>query len=670
VETWVLITHAHIPAIDGLRAIAVLAVVLNHFDLGWPASGFLGVDVFFVISGYVISRSLYGSNQKTWPSFLGDFYARRIKRLLPALVACVVLTAIALSMFNPAAGASLKTGIFALMGLSNLYLWSQSSDYFAESSALNAYLHTWSLGVEEQFYLIFPLILWWSGMKIFGRPGARRMLWITGILSVASLVGFVVFQSVDPVSAFYWMPMRFWELGLGALAFAYQCARVGAAPSIGRWWIPLAALFVVFSLPASLSVLGAVLACGLTVWLVLMAGWSTSTERDLGILGHPVMVGIGRVSYSLYLWHWSVLVLSRWTIGMSGWLVPIQLALMGILAVASYRLIEVPLRHARWPGGSPAWVLVAGGGSVATAVVLLWALGRPLSGSLFLGDPPITRSYGVETLSQPYSVDGVSGRWSGEDCVLSSNSDVFDRSSVPVCTIGEASMPRLLILGDSVSAAFVGASKALSGSYGWSVTVVSSWGASPVPEIPNTTAWRAANERYWAELVPALTAGLRAGDQVLLINDLAGYSPRKVGPRLQAKLALYERGLRRFSAELAERGVGLAVVHGYPLVRELNCDPALAVGQWFTPFGSPCQFPERAESLKRRALLDRMLTRLEGEGVIRLIDLFDLFCPGERCTYQAADGALLYRDVFSHPSIEAAEMAGPAIGNRLPVHSN
>ena len=231
-------------------------------------------------------------------------------------------------------------------------------------------------------------------------------------------------------------------------------------------------------------------------------------------------------------------------------------------------------------------------------------------------------------------------------------------------------MPRLLILGDSVSAAFVGASKALSGRYGWSVTVVSSWGASPVLEIPNTTAWREANERYWAEVVPALTAGLRAGDQVLLINDLAGYSPRKVGPRLEGKLALYERGLRRFSAELGDRGVGLAVVHGYPLVRELNCDPALAVGQWFTPFGSPCQFPERAESLQRRALLDRMLTRLDGEGVIRLVDLFDLFCPGERCNYQAADGELLYRDVFSHPSIEAAEMAAAVIGKRLPAHSN
>jgi hypothetical protein len=496
------------------------------------------------------------------------------------------------------------------------------------------------------------------------------MLWITGILSVASLVGFVALQFADPVSAFYGMPFRFWELGLGALVFAYQCSRAGSAPAIGRWWVPSAALMVVFTLPASVSVLGAVLACVLTAWLLLMTGWSGSSGRGFGLLAHPLMVGVGRVSYSLYLWHWSVLVLSRWTIGMSWWWVPIQLALMGLLAVASYRFVEVPLRHARWPGGSPARVFLIGGGSVAAAVVLLWALGRPLSGSLFLGDSPITRSYGVETLTETYSVSGVSGRWSGKDCVLSSNDDDFDVTAIPACTIGEASSPRLLILGDSVSAAFVGASKALSGSYGWSVTVVSSWGASPVPEIPNTTAWRAANARYWAEVVPALSATLSAGDQVLLINDLAGYAPRKVGPRLEAKLALYERGLRRLSAELGERGVGVAVVHGYPLVRELSCDPALAVGQWFTPFGSPCRFPGRAESLQRREPLDRMLTRLEGEGVIRLVDLFDLFCPSERCTYQAANGDLLYRDVFSHPSIEAAEMAGPAIGNRLPVHSN
>ncbi|MGB7564874.1 MAG: acyltransferase, partial [Prochlorococcaceae cyanobacterium] len=142
--------------IDGLRAIAVVAVIVNHFNKGLLPNGFLGVDIFFVISGFVITSSLAGKQSAGIGEFLVGFLTRRIKRLVPALVLCVVISGALIGMVNPEPQASLRTGIAALFGLSNFYLLQQATDYFAPSTELNIFTQTWSLGVEEQFYLLFP----------------------------------------------------------------------------------------------------------------------------------------------------------------------------------------------------------------------------------------------------------------------------------------------------------------------------------------------------------------------------------------------------------------------------------------------------------------------------------------------------------------------------------
>ena len=148
------------PEIDGLRAFAVIAVIINHFNKHILPGGYLGVDIFFVISGYVITSSLFGRTSNDFKDFISGFYERRIKRLVPALSVFVLTTSIAICLFNPWSGLSLQTGIMSLFGLSNLYLFANSTDYFALSADLNVFTHTWSLGVEEQFYILFPFFVW------------------------------------------------------------------------------------------------------------------------------------------------------------------------------------------------------------------------------------------------------------------------------------------------------------------------------------------------------------------------------------------------------------------------------------------------------------------------------------------------------------------------------
>ena len=153
------------PEIDGLRAFAVVAVIINHFNKEILPNGYLGVDIFFVISGFVITSSLYQRPSKNFKDFISGFYERRIERLVPALSVFVLITSILICLFNPQPDLSLRTGLTSLFGLSNLYLIRQSTNYFAQSSELNVFLHTWSLGVEEQFYILFPFLIWFSGFR-------------------------------------------------------------------------------------------------------------------------------------------------------------------------------------------------------------------------------------------------------------------------------------------------------------------------------------------------------------------------------------------------------------------------------------------------------------------------------------------------------------------------
>ncbi|MCB5200693.1 acyltransferase [Loktanella sp. TSTF-M6] len=332
--------------IDGLRTLAVVPVVLGHAGLGLFAGGFVGVDVFFVISGFLITGILVRELEQGRFSLI-DFYERRARRILPALfvvlLACIVVFWFVLS---PVHFQDLgKSGVATLLFASNVFFWRRGSDYFSADVETQPLLHTWSLAVEEQFYIVFPVLLW----LIAAWRRTSRTLLIAG-LSLASFALAVWMVPRHPVAAFYLTPTRVWELGLGALL------ALGAFPALRHRLLAelvaaaglVAIAWAVFTLDKTdpfpgLNALAPCLGAVAIIW----AGQSqiTLTGRLLSTRG---MVGIGLMSYSLYLVHWPVLVAARILTSARGNLDPativICLMLSLALAWASWRFVERPFR--------------------------------------------------------------------------------------------------------------------------------------------------------------------------------------------------------------------------------------------------------------------------------------------------------------------------------------
>lgn len=372
------------PEIDGLRAFAVVAVIINHFNKDILPGGYLGVDIFFVISGYVITSSLTGRPSKEFKDFISGFYERRIKRLVPALSVFILTTSIAICLFNPEPDIQLGIGMRALFGFSNIALYSQSTDYFAQSTELNVFTHTWSLGVEEQFYILFPFLIWFSGFGRQTKNGARNLFLIVGALTIASLISFLYLYPTNQPAAYFLMPSRFWEMAAGCLIFIGFQKRVSIEEFLAR--VPpllvLALIIGVMYLPISFAAASTIAV--VTLSSILIASLKKQTAA-FNIFTHPKVVYIGLISYSLYLWHWGVLSISHWTIGIHWWSVPCQIALMLGLAVASYRWVETPLRKGNWFRSR--WkTLMVGGGVLVMVSGGLVALGNPLKGKFFTGN--------------------------------------------------------------------------------------------------------------------------------------------------------------------------------------------------------------------------------------------------------------------------------------------
>ena len=370
---------------------AVVLVVLFHADLLGVTGGFVGVDVFFVISGYLITSLLIRERLLTGTISLRDFYARRVRRLIPASALVLVATLLASLVLAPPllVPQIARDATAAALYVSNLSFAAQATDYFAAGSAPSPVLHYWSLGVEEQYYLLWPAII------LLTTRGARQPVRRIGAAVVAIFalsLGFAAWLAGASLPwAFFSLPSRAWELALGGmLAVAEpQLRRLPRRGAAGAAWAGLAMIAASGFLLTGASAFPGAAALLPTVGaaLVIGGGVGAAASGPGRLLGATVPRFLGRISYSIYLWHWPLLVLPALALGAPLPLVArIGLALAAVpLAAATTRLVEDPLRRGRLIGTRPRWNLAMAG--ALALVVAVAAGGVSASVAAELGSP-------------------------------------------------------------------------------------------------------------------------------------------------------------------------------------------------------------------------------------------------------------------------------------------
>ncbi len=349
----------YIPALDGVRALAVAAVLVYHGDLGWFSGGFLGVDVFFVLSGYLITSVLLDAWRRNGGRLgLGRFYLHRARRLLPALIAMIVVTCAYVVVFLPDEASKLRGGVVASFGyVTNWYLIFHQQSYFSSLGRPPMLQHLWSLAIEEQFYLVWPLLL---GLALkFWRPSRVKLaLGIFAGAAVSALLMAVLYSGGDPSRVYYGTDTHSSGLLIGAgmavLLPPWQLrGRIGKRAPLALDAIGFTGLLVLVLCFANVSEFSAALyrggylvfACVAAV-VVLVAAHPATTITG-SILATKPMVWIGKRSYGIYLWHWPVYLVTRPGIDIPLTGIPLfvfRVAITVGLAAASYRFIEVPIR--------------------------------------------------------------------------------------------------------------------------------------------------------------------------------------------------------------------------------------------------------------------------------------------------------------------------------------
>lgn len=350
--------------LEGLRAIAVLLVLLDHI-VGWPKGGFVGVDVFFVLSGFLITGLLLKEIERTGRISFKQFYARRIKRILPAATLVIVVTAISAYVIFIGARVNqvLLDGLWAVLFAANWRFILVGQDYFAADRAVSPYQHYWSLAVEEQFYVVWPLLILLIVLLSRSRDRAYRRRMLIVALSAVIVVSFawaMLETASDPTSAYFSTLSRAWELGVGGLLAVLAGKVTAQHHRIIRLLIGTGGLAIIvlsgwllspdWAFPGPWAVLPVT-----GTLLVILSAVNAPADTQSPLLTHPLTRYVGQISFSLYLWHWPVVVFLQvftppdatiFYLGAFG----ISLA----LSMASYHFVENPIRHSSWlTGPSP-----------------------------------------------------------------------------------------------------------------------------------------------------------------------------------------------------------------------------------------------------------------------------------------------------------------------------
>jgi peptidoglycan/LPS O-acetylase OafA/YrhL len=693
------------PDIEGLRAVAVVAVVLFHADMPGVGGGFVGVDVFFVISGFLITGLLWREVSTTATVGLPRFYGARARRLLPASATVGVVTAIASAFLLPPlqARSVFGDGIASALYVSNYRFIAQGVDYFGGHLPPSPFQHYWSLGVEEQFYLVWPPMIIGTAMlvrRVHRRNGAnatssqRPYLVVLTLIAAASFALSLVITYVQPPATFFSLPTRAWQLAAGGLVAltADHWRRLPPLPVAIAGWAGLGVILLACTrlstatpypgIAALLPTLGAALAIG--------AGCAAPSQGCGRMLASPSMRAIGRVSYSWYLWHWPVLVLTPALVGH-----PLGLAaklaaaaVSGGLAILTLRFIENPLRFAA-PVRRSAWgSLAVGGVATATAVcvgvaLLVWlpapvGHGPAATPLTVIAAPPSTGSNaddydaGVQQMfaqvqaavatstelkALPSNLTPPLADAAAEEKAMLSSGCLHTtlQRGQPECATGDtASTTTVAVVGDSHAMMWNPAFQQIAAQRRWRLETVA-MGSCPLLDlfITNPNLHREYTEcEHWRGQV---MARLRAEHpRLVVVGQWHGYG---AGNGYPAGFTSYDPAwidsLTRLVRQLRATNTKVLVLGPIP-------DPHTSVPICLSGHlddATACSLP-RSTAVNEPGIAAELAATKAGGG--QYVDLTELFCTTNRCPVIVGN-TLVYFD-WSHLTFEYSRLLAPVIG--------
>jgi len=646
----------------------VISVLVYHAGFAQLPGGLAGVDIFFVISGFVVSRSILADGDGRARTLFAGFYARRLRRIVPALVVMLVTTTLAYCLFVPNAwlsNAVERTDLSAFAGLSNVVLSLNGDEYFSPIATLNPFTHSWSLGVEEQFYLVLPAILILSRATGRGRNRAASVL--VGILAALSLLACIILSRSAPRIAFYSIASRFWELGLGVLlcltesrwkmaasrmsAFAGNLvALVGSAAIIVALCSPPGARF-----PFPMAIL-----CDLGAAAIIAIAVARPQTWPARVLGAGPISATGRASYSIYLWHWPLIVLMRWTVGMEDAahrLAACAAAL--ILGFASYRLVERPTQHS-------AMLRKGGSGRQILLQLLLLAAAALASAGLLLAKNRISLSR-TSDISTWYTGRGDRHLGPSPRHPVSFASTQVEEGVVRTWS-PDPSVPRtVFMIGDSHSLPYLPAFRRLAEDTGVNARAYFIPNCSFMPLSTPMSELQGCHLAFYRHALSEIAANGRKGDVLFLPNLRVPRYVDQWGPVQSWSVTPQERA--RATAEaisllrpVAARGVTILFESPTPIFRSVP----FRCADWFNRMNPVCAAGldiDRAEmDALRAAPLDQMRAIAGQIPGVRIWNAFDVLCPGRRCPAFRGDRPLFldgdhlsaYGQSVLYPSLERA----------------
>lgn len=638
--------------LEGLRGIAILLVVAVHTGVPWLTGGYVGVDIFFVLSGFLITGLIVREKRTTGHLRFADFYVRRLRRLLPALfLMLIVVCGCAMLVLAPAGQRPQFTlASAASFWSSNIYLGVKQFDYFAQGPGANWFLHTWSLGVEEQFYLVWPALLVW----LLGRGGAggnlKRLKIALWLVAATSLVACITLTYTLPQPAFYMMPTRAWQFAVGALVWIYCMvpSTERSSPVVTRThasivgWLGLGLIAVASVWLSSTTAYPGPYALLPTLGAVALIfagsghGAPSATTRLLSI---KPLQWIGHVSYSWYLWHWPVLMIGKALIHSDSPAYRVLLvAISFVVACASYTFVESPIRHQklwlRWPrstvGGALAVMVLAVGIGVGLhhRAVTQWAT------------PPF-RVYAAASDDWPAVYRGCDA----------------DSPVVKICSVGPANARHTVVLiGDSHAAQWYPAMKRVFDRPGWRLLLMFRHGC-PMAMAPNAHHYGGVDDpvcALWKN--NALAATVEANPDIVVISSFWGDFQQ---PTENDWLAGTQKVLRVLSPAAGHVYVFRDTPHlsfngAYCLAERISRPSWL---QW----DSSCSAPSGDNTMRQiDGWVSAATQRFQN---VSMINMNTFVCPKGRCKAER-DGMVVYLD-SNHLTANFAASLAPELGAKL-----